>query len=88
MVVGGVVAYRWDTTMAGSIIILTYLQNEIQTLYTSYTPSLIEYLAGFGVIAFGMLAITIGIRYFNIIDHGLVEEEHVLEEAYALGSAD
>lgn len=88
MVVGGVVAYRWDTTMAGSIIILTYLQNEIQTLYTSYSPSLIEYLAGFGVIAFGMLAITIGIRYFNIVDHGLVEEEHVIEEAYALGSAD
>lgn len=88
MVVGGVVAYRWDTTMAGSIVILTYLQNEIQTLYTSYTPSLIEYLAGFGVVAFGMLAVTIGIRYFNIVDHSVVEHERVITEAYALGSAD
>ncbi|NIV33887.1 MAG: hypothetical protein GWN58_31890, partial [Anaerolineae bacterium] len=25
LVVGGVVAYRWDTTLAGSIVILTYL---------------------------------------------------------------
>jgi Ni/Fe-hydrogenase subunit HybB-like protein len=88
MVVGGVVAYRWDTTLAGSIVILTYLPHEIQTLYTSYTPSLIEFLAGGGVIAFGMLAITIGMRYFKIVDHRIVQHEPVLEEAYATGSAD
>jgi Ni/Fe-hydrogenase subunit HybB-like protein len=88
MIVGGVVAYRWDTTLAGSIVILTYLPHEIQTLYTSYTPSLIEYLAGGGVIAFGMLAITIGIRYFNIVDHDKVGHEPVLKKTYALGSAD
>ena len=88
MVVGGVVAYRWDTILAGSILILTYLPHEIQTLYTSYTPSLIEFLAGGGVIAFGMLAITIGLRYFNIVDHSVTHEAPILEEAYALGSAD
>lgn len=88
MVVGGVVAYRWDTILSGSIVILTYLPNQIQTLYTSYTPSLIEILAGAGVVAFGMLAITIGIRYLNIVDHSEVQLEPVLEETYALGSAD
>jgi Ni/Fe-hydrogenase subunit HybB-like protein len=89
MVVGGVVAYRWDTTLAGSIVILTYLPHEIQTLYTSYTPSLIEYLAGGGVIAYGMLAIIIGIRYFKIVDHQAVEPEQIKSKpAYALGSAD
>ena len=88
MVVGGVVAYRWDTILSGSMVILTYLPNQIQTLYTSYTPSLIEILAGAGVVAFGMLAITIGIRYLNIVDHSEVQLEPVLEETYALGSAD
>ncbi|MES0343457.1 MAG: NrfD/PsrC family molybdoenzyme membrane anchor subunit [Anaerolineales bacterium] len=88
MVVGGVVAYRWDTILSGSMVILTYLPNQIQTLYTSYTPSLIEILAGAGVVAYGMLAITIGIRYLNIVDHSEVQLEPVLEETYALGSAD
>lgn len=88
MVVGGVVAYRWDTTLAGSMVILTYTPNAIRTLYTSYVPSLIEILAGGGVIAFGMLAITIGMQYFNIVDHGEVQPEPVQEEVYALGSAD
>jgi Ni/Fe-hydrogenase subunit HybB-like protein len=69
-------------------VILTYLPHEIQTLYTSYTPSLIEYLAGGGVVAFGMLAITIGLRYFKIVDHDKVEHEPVLKKTYALGSAD
>jgi molybdopterin-containing oxidoreductase family membrane subunit len=89
LVVGGVAAYRWDTVLAGSLIILTYLPHETQTLYTSYTPSLIEFLAGGGVIAYGMLAITIGLRYFKIVDHDAeLEHELVREEAFALGSAD
>jgi len=88
MVVGGVVAYRWDTTLVGSMVILSYTPNAVKTLYTSYVPSLIEILAGGGVIAFGMLAITIGMQYFNIVDHGEVQLESVQEEVYALGSAD
>jgi Ni/Fe-hydrogenase subunit HybB-like protein len=88
MVVGGVVAYRWDTTLAGSIIILTYLPHAIKTLYTSYSPSLVEFLAGAGVIAYGMLAVTIGLRYFNIVDHEVVDHQPVMGELYALGSAD
>ena len=88
MVVGGVVAYRWDTNLAGLLIILTYLPNEMYTLYTSYTPSLIEYLAGGGVIAYGMMAITIGLRYFKIVDHRQDQHEPVLQDSYALGSAD
>jgi Ni/Fe-hydrogenase subunit HybB-like protein len=89
MVVGGVVAYRWDTVLVGSVVILTYLPHEMHTLYTSYTPSLIEFLAGGGVIAYGMLAITIGLRYFKIVDHSTISaEQPVMLEAYAMGSAD
>ena len=29
MVVGGVVAYRWDVNMVGQMIVLSYLPNEI-----------------------------------------------------------
>jgi len=63
LVVGGVAAYRWDTNLAGQLVVMTYLPHSIQTLFTSYTPSLIEFLAGAGVVAYGLMAFTIGVRY-------------------------
>ena len=82
LVVGGVVAYRWDVTMAGQLILLTYLPQEIVTRYTTYFPSLIEVLSGVGVIAYGALAVTLGIRYLNVVDHGASHEaEEAKEEA-------
>ena len=69
MVVGGVVAYRWDTNLAGMLVVLTYLPQEIVARYTSYVPSLIEFIAGAGVVAYGMLAFTLGVRYLNVVDH-------------------
>jgi molybdopterin-containing oxidoreductase family membrane subunit len=75
LVVGGVVAYRWDVNMSGLLIILTYLPQEITTIYTSYFPSAIEILSGLGVVAYGALAITLGVRYLNLIDHRGTEKE-------------
>lgn len=75
MVVCGVVAYRWDTNMAGQLVLLTYLPTEMVTRYTSYFPSLIEILAGAGVLAYGALAVTLGIRYLRIVDHAHAHEE-------------
>ncbi len=69
MVVGGVVAYRWDTNLAGMLVVLTYLPQEIVARYTSYVPSLIEFIAGAGVVAYGILAFTIGVQYLNVVDH-------------------
>ena len=69
LVVGGVAAYRWDTNLAGQLVVMTYLPHSIQTLFTSYTPSLIEYLAGAGVVAYGLMAFTIGVRYLRVVDH-------------------
>jgi Ni/Fe-hydrogenase subunit HybB-like protein len=37
----------------------------------------IEILSGLGVVAYGALAITIGVRYLNIIDHQRMKEEMV-----------
>lgn len=75
LVVGGVVAYRWDVNMSGLLVILTYLPQEIETIYTSYFPSIIEILSGLGIVAYGTLAITLAIRYLNIIDHYPEKEE-------------
>lgn len=67
MVVGGVVAYRWDINIAGQLIVLTYLPQEITVLYTSYWPSLTEYITGAAVVAYGLLAFTIGVKYLGVV---------------------
>jgi Ni/Fe-hydrogenase subunit HybB-like protein len=75
LVVGGIVAYRWDTNMAGQLIVLTYLPQEIVARYTSYVPSLIEILAGAGVVAYGVMAFTIGVQWLGVVDHSDSHEE-------------
>lgn len=68
-VVGGVVAYRWDINMAGQLVLLTYVPQELAVRYTSYVPSLVEFAAGAGVIAYGLMAFTLGVRYLNVVHH-------------------
>jgi molybdopterin-containing oxidoreductase family membrane subunit len=80
MIIGGVAAYRWDTNLAGQLIVLTYLPQEIVARYTDYVPSLIETLAGAGVIAYGLMAFTLGARYLNVVDHQEVLEAHALPQ--------
>ncbi|NIS79031.1 MAG: hypothetical protein GTO14_02130 [Anaerolineales bacterium] len=87
MVVGGVVAYRWDINLAGTLVVMSYLPHEIVTRYTRYVPSLIEILSGAGVIAYGLMAFTLGVRYLNVVDHRVVEE-HEVDLALAPGTAD
>lgn len=76
MIVGGVIAYRWDINLAGLLTLLSYLPQEISARYTTYVPSLIEFLSGAGVVAFGLLSITFGIRYLNIVNHHHLDEVH------------
>lgn len=70
MVVGGLVAYRWDTNLVGQIVLFNYVPQELIPRYTDYFPSLIEFLAGAGAIAYGFMAFTLGVRYLKIVDHG------------------
>ncbi len=80
LVVAGVVAYRWDVNLSGQLVLLSYLPQELATRYTSYFPSLIEFMAGVGVVAYGALAVTLGIRYLNVVHHPRAEETvHVAE---------
>jgi molybdopterin-containing oxidoreductase family membrane subunit len=76
LIVGGVIAYRWNTNMAGQLVVLADLARGATTSYTSYVPSLVEIAAGAGVIAYGALAITLGIRYLHVVDHSGGEEVH------------
>jgi len=69
LVVGGIVAYRWDTNISGLLIVMSYLPGEPSVGYTNYIPSLVEFLAGFGVVAYGVLAFSLGVRYLKVVDH-------------------
>jgi Ni/Fe-hydrogenase subunit HybB-like protein len=69
--------------MVGQMIVLSYLPNEIVVRYTTYFPSLIEIFVRTGVVSYGLLAFTIGVRYMNIIDHDVQhEEQHMLGEEF------
>ncbi|MCC6188395.1 MAG: hypothetical protein IT318_05145, partial [Anaerolineales bacterium] len=70
LVVGGVVAYRWDVNLVGQLVLLSYLPAEITARYTQYVPSLIELVSGAGIVAYGLLAFTLGARTLNVVDHG------------------
>lgn len=75
MIVGGVVAFRFDTNIVGFLAVISYLPGEAIVQYTSYTPSLVEWTAGLGIIAFGLLSFSLGVRYLRVVDHRLVSEE-------------
>ncbi|HKJ39133.1 MAG TPA: NrfD/PsrC family molybdoenzyme membrane anchor subunit [Anaerolineales bacterium] len=76
LVAGGVVAFRWDTNITGQLVLMSYVPGAAIT-YTSYVPSLIEILAGAAIIAYGLTAFSLGVKYLRVVDHTLVEEEHV-----------
>jgi Ni/Fe-hydrogenase subunit HybB-like protein len=82
LIVGGIVAYRWDTNLVGQLVVLSYLPQETIARYTEYFPSLIEFIAGIGIVAYGVLAFTLGTRYLKVVDHtsGLHDEAEVETE--------
>lgn len=80
LVVGGLIAYRWNTNMVGQLVLFSDLTQPWRPLYTSYTPSLVEIAAGAGVVAYGLLAFTLGVRYLKVVDHG-VEPEAIHDTA-------
>ncbi|MEZ4593191.1 MAG: NrfD/PsrC family molybdoenzyme membrane anchor subunit [Chloroflexota bacterium] len=77
LTVGGLVAYRWDTNIVGQMVAFSYLPTQLEPLYTAYKPALVEILVGLGVIAYGLLAFTLGVRYLNVVDHSSLPEEVV-----------
>jgi Ni/Fe-hydrogenase subunit HybB-like protein len=69
LVVGGLAAYRWDTNMVGLLVVSGMAPQNLNPQYTKYFPSLIEFVTVAGVIAYGLLAFTFGVRYLGVVDH-------------------
>ncbi len=88
LVVSGLVAHRWDTNMVGQLLVLNANPFSDMLVYAQYVPSITEILAGTGVIAYGALAITLGIRFLRVIEHVPVGEEVVVETKTAVFSGD
>jgi Ni/Fe-hydrogenase subunit HybB-like protein len=86
LIVGGLVAYRWDTNLVGQLVAFGYLPQEIVPRYAQYVPSLIEFVAAAGVIAYGVLAFSLGVRYLKVVDHGPADEP-VEQEAIPAAAA-
>lgn len=83
MVVGGLVANRWNINLSGALIVLSYLPGQPTVSYASYTPSLVEWAVGLGIIAYGFLAFSLGVRYLRVVDHRFIEAEYESVEVKA-----
>ena len=75
LVAAGVVAFRWDTNLTGFLVLMPYVPGQA-IAYTSYKPSLVEIMAGAAIIAYGLTAFSLGVKYLRVVDHTLVEAEH------------
>lgn len=75
LIAGGVVAYRWDTNLSGLLVLVSYLPGAPTVAYTSYRPSLVEWMAGLGIISYGLMLFSLGVRYLRVVDHRSVREE-------------
>jgi Ni/Fe-hydrogenase subunit HybB-like protein len=69
LIIGGVVAYRWDTNMVGQVIVQTPIPLNNPPVYTQYFPSAVEITAGLGILAIGLMIFSLGVKYLKIVDH-------------------
>ena len=75
LVAVGVIAFRWDTNITGQLVLMPYIAGQA-IAYTSYRPSFIEILTGTAIIAYGLTAFSLGVKYLRVVDHTLIEEGH------------
>src|SRR5690349_17018620 len=75
LVAAGVVTFRWDTNITGQLVLLSYVPGQAIT-YTSYRPSWVEVITGAAIIAYGLTAFSLGVKYLRVVDHTLIETEH------------
>jgi len=75
LVAAGVVAFRWDTNISGLLVVMPYVPG-LEIAYTDYMPSLVEFVTGAAIVAYGLTVFSLGVRYLRVVDHTLIEEEH------------
>ncbi|MCP5095856.1 MAG: polysulfide reductase NrfD [Chloroflexi bacterium] len=74
LIVAGLVAHRWDTNIVGQLVVMNTNPFALTPVYTQYAPSLVEILAGAGVVAYGVLMFTLGVRFLKIVNHESVAQ--------------
>jgi Ni/Fe-hydrogenase subunit HybB-like protein len=75
LVAAGVVAYRWDVNISGLLVVMPFVSGQA-IVYTSYRPSLVEILTGSAIVAYGLMAFSLGVKYLRVVDHSLIEKTH------------
>ena len=75
LVAAGVVAYRWDINISGLLVVMPYVPGQAIT-YTNYRPSLVEIMTGSAIVAYGLTAFSLGVKYLRVVDHSLVDQTH------------
>ena len=75
LVAAGVVAFRWDINISGFLVVMPYVPGQA-IAYTSYRPSIVEILTGSAIIAYGLTAFSLGVKYLRVVDHALIEQTH------------
>ena len=75
LIAAGVVAYRWDINISGLLVVMPYVPGQA-IAYTSYRPSLVEIVTGSAIIAYGLTAFSLGVKYLRVVDHSLVDRSH------------
>src|SRR6266498_2947811 len=74
-VAAGVVAYRWDINISGLLVVMPYVPGQAIG-YTTYRPSPVEILTGSAILAYGLTAFSLGVKYLRVVDHSLIEQAH------------
>jgi molybdopterin-containing oxidoreductase family membrane subunit len=63
----GVIVNRWDITVSGLFVPVSYSPGTIYQLAPGhYFPSLVEWSVGLGIIGYGLLMLTLGVRYLPL----------------------
>jgi Ni/Fe-hydrogenase subunit HybB-like protein len=75
LIAGGVVAFRWDTNLIGLLVMVSYLPGESLVSYTMYRPSIVEWMAGLGIISYGLTLFSLGVRYLHVVDHHIYDDK-------------
>lgn len=59
----------------GVLVVMPYVPGQA-IAYTSYRPSIVEIVTGAAIIAYGLTAFSLGVKYLRVVDHTLIDRKH------------
>jgi molybdopterin-containing oxidoreductase family membrane subunit len=64
----GVIINRWNVTVSGLIVPLSYSPGVVEQSQAAYLPSLVEWGIALGIIGYALLMLTLGARYLPLFE--------------------